>query len=159
MTFEIKQMDTGTVLAISDQDGDRSLQAVRAVESALDAGAPMLRADLRCLDLSWIGWVLKHPIHDDGGDLREVVAINADFSSCLLEGCSFVGADLRRAKFPDSHLSCANFADADLRGANFNRAKLDGANFMGAKLDGATFVGADLTKAIFDPGFVWETQA
>jgi hypothetical protein len=59
-----------------------------------------------------------------------------------LQGVTFGGADLRRAK-----LSGARLAGADLRDADLSGARLAGADLREADLSGARLAGADLTEA------------
>ena len=85
----------------------------------------------------------------DRSDLNRV-----DFTGALLDGASFVGADLTNAR-----LNCADISELILRddresarctsarNANFTRARLSGARMAGVDLSGAVFEEADLVGA------------
>jgi uncharacterized protein YjbI with pentapeptide repeats len=59
---------------------------------------------------------------------------SVNFSSGVLDGSVFAGADLTEAKFSQASMKNANFSGAKLYGALLNGANLDGANMSGVYL-------------------------
>jgi len=92
-----------------------------------------------------------------GISMREVVALNANFSGCRLHAAKFDNADLRGADFSQCDLRGASFRGANLSHAVFSKARLgplklagggelasvltgavaDSSQFIGAVIDGA----------------------
>lgn len=95
--------------------------------------------------------------------LREITAVDADFSNAIfhetdlghaeLDSCTFTDPDLSRSLFDAlglrrCRLGRVLFLDQSLNGVDFSGADLSGARFLNLKLEGCDFSGAALTGAV-----------
>jgi fluoroquinolone resistance protein len=77
--------------------------------------------------------------------------MDASFTECVLDYCSFVQIDLRELMFKDCrmlevNLARANLTEADLSGSNLDRCQFQQTNLTRANLASATNVRLDPTQ-------------
>ena len=76
-------------------------------------------------------------------------ALDASFKECVLDYCSFVRIDLRKAAFKDCRMLEVNFAEANLSEADFSGSNLDRSRFQRTNLTRANLAGA--TNFLINP--------
>lgn len=82
----------------------------------------------------------------------------ARLTALSLQGCGFVGADLRDTVWTGSLIVHGDFRDADLRGADLRGCLIVGARFEGAATDGALTAGTRWVRPQGWPGVAGEAM-